>query len=358
MDLVWDVYLASSLKHTTREKRGTGIRRRVLGTTRIPKNWQGFLRVDDNKTELFQFLSTCATGAPVQDGKAIYATQGVDVVCSSTSMDLSELAPCSHEEADTRLLLHVADAVKKGFKSVCIRTVDTDVVIVAIACYHQIGAEELWVAFGTGAKFRYIAVHHIAASLDRDTCTVLPAFHAFTGCDTVSAFGGRGKKTAWETWKDFGEATQAFAELCSSENQLTDMASSLLERFVVLLYCRTSNATKVNDARKQLFSQKSRALENIPPTQDALLQHIKRASLQAKCWSQALVRVPDLPHPSTCGWRETESGWEPLWTTLPQAAQSCQELVKCSCKKGCTSRCKCVKAALECTYLCSCGGEC
>ncbi len=47
------------------------------GLTKKKKNWQGFLRVDDNKTQLFQFLSTCA-GEPVQDVKAIYATQGVE----------------------------------------------------------------------------------------------------------------------------------------------------------------------------------------------------------------------------------------------------------------------------------------
>ena len=29
----------------------------------------------------------------------------------------------------------------------------------------------------------------------------LPMFHAFTGCDTVSFFGGKGKKTAWNTWR-------------------------------------------------------------------------------------------------------------------------------------------------------------
>ncbi|KAG0696019.1 hypothetical protein GWK47_026672 [Chionoecetes opilio] len=44
---------------------------------------------------------------------------------------------------------------------------------------------------------------------------------------------------------------------------------SLLERFVVLMYDRTSDTMEVNDARKQLFAHKSRALENIAPTQAA-----------------------------------------------------------------------------------------
>ena len=37
------------------------------------------------------------------------------------------------KDADTRMLRHVKDAVKCCFKSVMIRTVDTDVVVLAVA---------------------------------------------------------------------------------------------------------------------------------------------------------------------------------------------------------------------------------
>ena len=50
------------------------------------------------------------------------------------------LAPCSHEEADTRMLLHLEDAVKQGYGKICIRTVDTDVVVLAIAAAQRLGA--------------------------------------------------------------------------------------------------------------------------------------------------------------------------------------------------------------------------
>ena len=58
LDIVWDVYKDNSLKKATREKRGSGQRRKVLLSTRIPSDWKGFLRVDDNKDELFKLLST------------------------------------------------------------------------------------------------------------------------------------------------------------------------------------------------------------------------------------------------------------------------------------------------------------
>ena len=40
---------------------GKGIRQRVLLTTRIPENWQLFLRLDENKCELFVFLANEVT---------------------------------------------------------------------------------------------------------------------------------------------------------------------------------------------------------------------------------------------------------------------------------------------------------
>ena len=57
LDLVWDSYVADSLKATIRVKRGKGVRQRVAESAPIPVNWQVFLRVDLNKKELFSFLS-------------------------------------------------------------------------------------------------------------------------------------------------------------------------------------------------------------------------------------------------------------------------------------------------------------
>lgn len=58
VDLVWDDYRSDSLKSSTREKRGSGQRRKVLPSTLMPSDWKGFLRVDENKDELFKFLSS------------------------------------------------------------------------------------------------------------------------------------------------------------------------------------------------------------------------------------------------------------------------------------------------------------
>jgi hypothetical protein len=62
----------------------------------------------------------------------IISTKGELVLCNNSLEDFSNLSPCKQEEADTRLILHAYDAAKRGFTKVMIRTVDTDVVVIAI----------------------------------------------------------------------------------------------------------------------------------------------------------------------------------------------------------------------------------
>ena len=65
-------------------------------------------------------------------------------------------------------------------------------------------------------------------------------------------------------------------------------------------------------------------------------EHIKRAAFQAAhIWGQLAVAKQHLPIPSKWGWTMDSSGrWIPLWTTLPEPAQLCKKLIKCSCKNA------------------------
>ena len=153
------------MKAETRTRRGKGIRQRIGPSNTIPGNLQEFLRIKDNKIELFSFFATST--ATIATDKQVISTCHTGVLCTQ-SRDMSGLAPCTHEEADTRILLHLEDAVKQGYNKVSIRTVDTDVVVLA-----------------------YLPAHEMADALGPDRCVALPMFH-----DTVSCFGGRGKRTA------------------------------------------------------------------------------------------------------------------------------------------------------------------
>ena len=253
----------------------------VSETTTIPQNWQQFLRVDDNKAGLFHFL----TNVPLADvvTKTVMMTYDSTVVQFGESVDTSEISPCSHEEADTRLLLHCLHAARSDMKRIIIRTVDTDVVVLAVAFFDRLLVDKLWIHFGTGKHTRVIAVHDLVTVLGAQKCRALPVFHALTGCDTVSSFSGKGKKSMWQTWSAFPDVTAAFLELSDSGHSPDDISEatiSLLERFIVVVYDRTSELSDLNSCRRQLFTKKCRSLELLPPTSDAFCLHVKRAVLQ------------------------------------------------------------------------------
>ncbi|KXJ13180.1 hypothetical protein AC249_AIPGENE28202 [Exaiptasia diaphana] len=231
-------------------------------------------------------------------------------------------------------MLHALDATLNGHKKIKIRSNDTDVIVLAVSVVNTLAVEELWVTHGSGKNIQNVPVHAIARSLGPEKSTCLPIFHALTGCDTVSFFGGRGKKTAWDVWNVFPELTVVLKNLKASPESITEVESmDVLER--------------------------SRSIDNIPPTQAALHQHIRRALYQgAHVWGQTLLRQPVLPNPSDWGWHQEDNLWSPHWSLLPQAKDTCHELIRCGCKTSCRGRCKCFNANLVCTALCKCGGNC
>ena len=54
----------------------------------------------------------------------------------------------------------------------------------------------LVLATGTGDKRRFIDVNGISQKDGENICEALPGLHAFTGCDSVSTFSGKGKQSA------------------------------------------------------------------------------------------------------------------------------------------------------------------
>ena len=116
------------------------------------------------------------------------------------------------------MMLRVADAAKQ-YNTVIIRTVDSDVVVLAVYMFAKLtpSVTALWVAFGTGKNYRLIPAHRICTAIGHIKCLALPMSHAFTDCDTVSSFSGRGKKTAWETWNVFPEDTDKFIALMEQQ---------------------------------------------------------------------------------------------------------------------------------------------
>ena len=174
---------------------------------------------------------------------------------------------------------------------ILIRTVDSDIIVIAVSIFQKREVSELWISYNTEAVHEYVPIHDLVSSLGPTKSLALPFFHTFTGYDTVTVFLGKGKARAWQTWKVFDEATAIFAQLSQTPSSVTDHVLKILEKFVIILYDRTSADVKVNDARRHLFACKGRAIENQPLTQAAPLQHPLRAVYQAGyCWGQCLLK--------------------------------------------------------------------
>ena len=128
-----------SLKESTREKRGKGVRRKVSGETKLPGNWMDFLRDSVNKKELFAFLTSKVAQFSWPPDKAVYVTSEQGVVSIG---DNSAMQNCNHEEADTRIVVHVLHALTHGAKNILVRTVDTDVVVILAGTFHDLVATQ------------------------------------------------------------------------------------------------------------------------------------------------------------------------------------------------------------------------
>ena len=195
-DIIFDVCKENSLKQAERLKRGSGVRRRVAWNSKTPINWKCFLRNNTKKTELFHYLALKIS--ETTSANPIIVTKGEEALANQ-EMSLNDVAPCDHEEGDTRIFVHAKSAVSYGSKSLMIKANDTDIVVLAVSVFstlQEMGLDHLWIAFGQGSKMCWISIHQLNEVIGSDMSSEMPFFHAFTGCDVVSAFRGKGKKYA------------------------------------------------------------------------------------------------------------------------------------------------------------------
>ena len=359
IDIVFDNFLQGSLKAALRQRRGRGPHRRVESQTKCPGNWQQYLKDAESKNELFQFLAReFTTSFPT--GRQLFVTLQQQVITNC----ITPMEDSDHEDADSRMLLHVAHALSQGMNRVKILTVDSDLVVIALGAYYTLNSkyhfDDINIEFGMKQTHRSISLKTLAISLGQRRCQALPFFHAFTGSQTTSAFKSIGKKKALGILKASEDLEIAFADIyCNPFPDLTEADSkfAVIQRFVILMYSKSSILSCVNEARMELYFQRSaHNIETIPPTSNSLLFHTKRAIYQCGIYSRCLISKQNLPSPANFGWKEvngTTVKWEPLWMTQSQAIRECREFYRCNCKQPCT-RCKCKMAQLNCTLLCSC----
>ena len=108
--------------------------------------------------------------------------------------------------------------------------------------------------------------------------------------------------------------------------------------------------------RHWLFCQKRYTNENLPPTHNSKIMHLKRFNFQSMVWVRRLQPKQNLPSVSGNGWYAKDSDIETVHMNKEPAPKGLIELTACSCKKSaCDTRaCTCRQNELECTEFCSC----
>ena len=115
----------------------------------------------------------------------------------------------------------------------------------------------------------------------------LPFLLTFTGCDVVSAFRGKCKRAAWQTWDVYPEASEVFAKLSAKLSMyppvIGDEEKKVLERFVINIYDGSSSATDIDSVKLDTYARKQKSYDAIHPTSAALDYHTQRAAYQGGC---------------------------------------------------------------------------
>ena len=358
---MFDRYEAHTIKDTTRILR-TGktrpIRRKMNNRdVPLPVNWRQFIDLPENKQDLEHFLSMelirqarsthpnrdVLTSGGFHDRTAVESSRGT-VVNSLKS---------NHDEANTRILLHAKSVTDLGFERVIICSRDTDVLVFLVHFASDLSGE-LWFQMGTAKQRSFVAVH--AVDLDPALCHNLPAFHALSGCDTVSQFCGIGKTIAWKTFVRNCSLLDGLGRGTLTERTLTDV-----ESFICRLYSNNENNTNINDVHFKMFLKGYKEPEKLPPIRSSLKLHIKRTHHQCTIWLSSLIAQPDISSPVGNGWNKdgtTGNILPHLMSDEPFPAVYLK-LTQSQCKNCESHRCRCRLKELRCTAGCGCAdGTC
>ena len=357
LDVVFDVYKELSIKNAEREKRGntvSGVQLNTIMPGHKVQQWKSVLRCSASKTALTNFLFNEWQKPEYLnklEGKSIFVTnQSQCVMLSHGRVSPVPELETSQEEADTRMLLHAKHA-SRTHNAIIIISEDTDVIVLALAFFRNIG--DIYIRCGTRNRTRYIDISKLGSCLGQNICNSLIGLHAFTGCDTVSAFGGKGKVSALKLVMNQEIYQNALSQL-GTQWRLSVELFLLLQKFTCDIYASKIDITNVNDLRYQLFrSRKGIESWQLPPCENCLHLHALRANYQASIWRKCLEQHPDIPSPDDHGWAIEDGLLVIKWMTGLPAPEAVLEIIACNCKKECTlPKCECLANGFKCTPAC------
>lgn len=339
-----DMYKALSVKTMERVRRGTSNKLLVGGPkTKKPVEWKEFLKNSDNKMRFIEILLEVWSSKQfatrleskevtlICEGKAYKLSYGNNEVTKTALPEIES----DQEETDTRVILYCFYARTKGFKNVVVRSPDSDIFFILLNYIHDLDGITVFFETGKKNKKRLINMTKLTEHYSDEYCKALLGLHAFTGCDSTSAFKGKGKVRAIRCMLKDSIILKASAKL-GIEWTLTDEVIIGMER----LTCRLYGASKVNDVNECRYVKltsvccpdnlnminptKKFDTAFIPPPKVSFLEHCKRVNFEVGKWKRSHEQFPIIPSPfDDNGWSQDLNGFlQPTWykgDMLPQS---------------------------------------
>lgn len=291
--------------------------------TKIPFSQEKFLSNEKNKDKIIKTLSE--------------KLQSQGFFCKQ-----------AEEDADAEIINTSIEIAKDSNKTVIVVGQDIDLLVLLNQLnsnnydiyFHKPGSGNIKDLFYTSNSFKHESFKNIVAFL-----------HCFSGCDTVSAFAGKGKKTTVKSLladKNLSSLANIFYKKNANKK---DIAENGLQLIKTIYKCKKENVTlnKLRFYNYQAATVKSSfKLEKLPPTEDAAKQHCYRTYYQLQIWLGNKLTAMDW------GWKQQQHGIMPKFTDNELIPEILLKTICCSCETGCSSKkCSCRKHGLKCTNLCS-----
>lgn len=265
VDIVFDYYKRNSIKNCTRQKR-SGLyqpKRKIVDGEDVPLpiKWENFIHSWENKHDLTNFLSMHVVKKAGDDGLHLVTSGGFHDIMSFDAVKTlppqsSEFLSSNHEEADTRILLHILSGRAEGYREFVVSCRDTDVLVLLVHFSNQLNVN---LYMQTSAD-KFIHINSII--LDNEVNQNLLLFHSLIGCDVTSQFNGIGKKTAWNVYK---KKYHLLSSTCAEPFSFDEEKFKHLEQFVMWLYSNSSNLVCNNIDQLRAKMSANVAINKLPP---------------------------------------------------------------------------------------------
>lgn len=273
--------------------------------------------------------------------------------------DAGFLVNQAEEDVDAELVRSAIN-YSTNYPIACIVAEDVDVlVILSQLAYAKTNIYLLKVGKGKDAKqfyrcdsFKYPQLQNYVSFL-----------HAFSGCDTTSAFYMQGKIKFVDILNNnlqLLDKLQTFYNDTATQAEVEEAGSE----FIKYAYVSKPNKEESLNMLRYTCFQKSTAkkafnLATLPPTESSMKFHSYRVFYQLRLWDKDKT-VVDKIKPTDWGWKFIDNyGLAPEMTDIVLVPEELLKIISCSCTTGCsTTRCGCKKVGIHCTVLCKgCEGK-